>query len=471
MSGRGRRRSVLPLPEYTLRKPLAGGRWGYYFNPPRWARKPDDRGPCPVGAEALGSDYAVAVERVEKVLLPLFDSWRTRGVIDLVPTKGTQRGTLDWLFSVYRTSPPLGGRKAFKKLSSGMQRLHEQGFRLVGDYQLKGGRRLGDVKLGSIDSTIADKLYDKLLPLRDEHGNLVPLPPQDPLQASLPDHDGEPLFVERRTTVNHAMRSCRRAWNVALRLHPKEVPAINPFATMGLADKRKEVEAATYADLLAAVAQADAMGLPSLGTAMMVTWEWLQREEHIFTAFRLDHYRPRKRPNEVFIIDTKTGEDRWLKLFDQNGAPRCPELMERMDAMKRNRIGDGLFFMRDWVDRRAKVPVPWGTRGGQLRMVVTKTREVLDACGIDPAIPFTSFRHGGMTELGDSDLTDTQIRAVSRHKSAKVLTRYVKQTDKQIDEATRKRRANRPAPSADESQLELFAGGQAGPKRGAKGAR
>ena len=38
----------------------------------------------------------------------------------------------------------------------------------------------------------------------------------------------------------------------------------------------------------------------------------------------------------------------------------------------------------------------------------------------------TSFRHGGFTEAGDADLTDAQIRAQRGHKSAKVLTKYVK---------------------------------------------
>jgi hypothetical protein len=48
---------------------------------------------------------------------------------------------------------------------------------------------------------------------------------------------GEPAMRERRTTVNHAMKSCRRCWNVAARLHPKDVPVINPFAKMGLAGR------------------------------------------------------------------------------------------------------------------------------------------------------------------------------------------------------------------------------------------
>ena len=115
---------MLPLPDYTRRKPLAGGRWGYYFTPPSWAlklREGDDRGPCPVTCEALGTDYDAAVRRVERVLLPLFDSWRTRGLTELAP-QGPRKGTLDWLFAEYR------GTLAYQKLGRKVRALHEAGF-------------------------------------------------------------------------------------------------------------------------------------------------------------------------------------------------------------------------------------------------------------------------------------------------------------------------------------------------------
>src|SRR2546430_2577282 len=116
------------------------------------------------------------------------------------------------------------------------------------------------------------------------------------------------------------MKSCRRAWNVVARLRRTEVPP-NPFAGMGLVGSDGMVKEATYADLVAAVTQADTMGLPSLGTALMVTWEWLQREEHIFTRFELAHYRPRGREREVLIVHPKNGESVWIPLFD----PQCPQ--------------------------------------------------------------------------------------------------------------------------------------------------
>ena len=90
---------------------------------------------------------------------------------------------------------------------------------------------------------------------------------------------------ERRTTVNHAMKTCRRAWNIAARRNPGKVPLVNPFAQMGLQSSDRETPTATYAELQAFRAKAIEMGLPSLATAALIAWEWLQRETDIFATF------------------------------------------------------------------------------------------------------------------------------------------------------------------------------------------
>jgi len=45
------------------------------------------------------------------------------------------------------------------------------------------------------------------------------------------------------------MKSCRRAWNVAVRRNPGKVPLLNPFAKMGLVSYKRETPTATYAEL------------------------------------------------------------------------------------------------------------------------------------------------------------------------------------------------------------------------------
>jgi hypothetical protein len=177
---------------------------GLFLDVPTWARRT-----CPVKNEALGVDYEIAVQRAETVLLPAFDSWRTGGASDNTPSAVAAPGTLDWVFAEYRSD------RRFTKLDRKTRRIHESGFRLVGGYVLKDGRRLGGMRLALINTAVIDALYERLLVVKEV------------------DADGNTVEWERRTRVNHAMKACRRAWNIALRRHPTKVPTLNPFRTDG----------------------------------------------------------------------------------------------------------------------------------------------------------------------------------------------------------------------------------------------
>jgi hypothetical protein len=400
------KRSALPLPRYTLRKPSKRG-WSYYFNVPSWARAAG----CPLHNEPLGSDYAAAVQRVETLLLPAFDAWRSGDAAR--PAAGAVSGTLDWVFSEYRSD------RRFTGLDVRTRQTHEGGFRLVGCFLLSDGRRLGQVRLASITSDVIDTLYDRLLVIKET------------------DAAGNVIERERRTTVNHAMKTCRRAWNVTARRHPAFVPSVNPFARMGLKSSDRETPTATFAELQAFRVKAVEMGFPSLATAAFVAWEWLQRVRDIFSTFDVSHYRPKERPNAVRVLHAKTQEENWIPLFDDAGVPLYPELMSELDAIRRERIG-GLMLCRDRGDRS-----PWPARTGDVSHLSRTVKNILRAAGLREELTFTSFRHGGFTEAADADLSDAQMRAQGRHKSAKVLPRYAKRTMKQVTEGTRKRRATR----------------------------
>jgi hypothetical protein len=405
-------RSALPLPRYTLRKPLKGGTWGYFFNIPGWARKAG----CPVGNEPLGTDYNAAVHRAETVLLAAFDAWR-KGDLTNAPSPVAKAGTLDWVFAEYRAD------RRYTGLDARTKRNHESGFRVVGAYVLKNGKRLGEAPLIAITAAIVDLVYEKLLFVEET------------------DADGNVVRRERRTTINHAMKSCRRAWNVAARRNPGKVPHVNPFAQMGLKSSARETPTATFDELQAFRAKAAEMGYPSLATAALIAWDWLQRERDIFCTLDVSHYRPKERSNLVRIIHAKTNEENWIPLFDDNGIALYPELMGELDAIKRDRIG-GLILTRDWGDRRAWPSYPTPDQP-DLTHMSRKTKEIIRAAGLRDELTFTSFRHGGHTEGADSDLTDAEIRAVSRHKSAKVLPRYAKRTIRQMVVAAKKRRETR----------------------------
>lgn len=405
-------RSALPLPRYVERKPVSAG-WAHYWHTPKWAKDAD----CPIDNEALGLDYAAAVKRAEEILLPAFDAWRTGDTKTATTPAIAAAGTLDWMFAEYRAD------RRYTKLDPKSKRNHEVGFKLVGGYVLKDGTRLGRKRLTAIDTALTDDLYEKLLILKTT------------------DADGNAIERERRTTVNHAMKSCRRAWNVCARRNPDKLPLVNPFAQMGLRSSDRETPTATYDELIAFRTKAVETGLSSLATAALIGWEWLQRETDIFATFDASHYRPKDHPNMVRVIDEKTNAESWIPLFDDAGVPLYPELVSELDAIKRDRIG-GLMLCRDWGNRG-----PWPTwpkpDQPDFTHLSRKVKEVIRAAGLRDELSFTSFRHGGLTETGDAELTDREILAQSRHTTVKVLPKYVKRTTKQIATGTKKRRAAR----------------------------
>jgi hypothetical protein len=210
---------------------------------------------------------------------------------------------------------------------------------------------------------------------------------------------------------------------------------------MGLESSDRETPTASYVELQAFRAKAVEMGLASLATAVLIGWEWLQRETDIFGSFDVSHYRPKSRPHAVRVVHWKTREENWVPLYDAAGVPLYPELMAELDAIKCERIG-GLMLCRDWGDR---APWPtWPTEGEiDLTHMSRKTKEIIRAAALRDELTFTSFRHGGFTEAADADLSDAEMRAAGRHKSAKVLPTYAKRTMKQVVEGAKKRRATR----------------------------
>jgi hypothetical protein len=104
------------------------------------------------------------------------------------------------VFAEYRAD------RRFSKLDARTKRNHEVGFRMVGGYVLKDGRKFGTVRVTSITTAVVDELYGKLLVIKEK------------------DADGKEVKRERRTTVNHAMKSCRRAWKIAARRNPGKLP-------------------------------------------------------------------------------------------------------------------------------------------------------------------------------------------------------------------------------------------------------
>jgi hypothetical protein len=406
------------LPRYCRRKALKSGQYAYFFEPPTWARKQG----CDICAEALGTEYAAARDRAEQVLLPAFDSWRSRGLTDMAPPLPVP-GTFDWLACIFKS------HQKWKDVSTHTQRLYDQGLALVANHLLKDGSRVGSKQISDFTKGFVDAIYAKLLVVDDEDAN------------------GTLVKRERRRFANAAMTACRRAWFVGQRAQEAQVPAINPFSRMGLKARSpgqlpRETPTANWDELVAFRAAAKELGYGSVGTAALLAWEWLQREEHVFGAFKISHYRPNERPNAVRIVHPKNGEEAWWPLFDETGEPLFPELMAELDAIKEKAV-PGLVFRRDHEHRRSPTPLPWITARGDLRYLRHVVKKIVVAAAIRSELSFTSFRHGGFTEGADSDLTDAELRAAGRHRSTRQLPTYAKRTRKQLVSGSKKRREER----------------------------
>lgn len=72
-----------------------------------------------------------------------------------------------------------------------------------------------------------------------------------------------------------------------------------------------------------------------------------------------------------------------------------------------------------------------------MEKVVQQMRKKID--GVSKLFTLDAYRHGGMTELEEAELTDGQGRALSGHKTAQAYRGYAKETMMRALAATRKR--------------------------------
>ena len=135
---------------------------------------------------------------------------------------------------------------------------------------MKDARKFGALSLKNITPDAADRLYEKLK-----------------LKS-----DG----TERTRTAILAMRVCQRAWGLARRAKPHHVPLSNPFAKMSLSYTAKRTRPVAYNELMRFVEAADVAGEGSIGTAAMIAFFWLQRQEDIVLRLTWGHYRPADAP-------------------------------------------------------------------------------------------------------------------------------------------------------------------------------
>jgi integrase len=76
-----------------------------------------------------------------------------------------------------------------------------------------------------------------------------------------------------------------------------------------------------------------------------------------------------------------------------------------------------------------------------LRTARNRVRDAARVAKLPDHLTLAACRHGGLTELGDAELTEQGVMALSGHRTPEAARLYVKRTEIQRASAARKRRA------------------------------
>jgi len=397
-------------PRYMREKRIKGAAAAYYWEPPTLYKR---RG-FKIHAEPLGTDYATAAERAVELNKHL-DAWRGgRGAakeLDLQPGFGT----LGWLVERYKRSP------AWAKVSARSRYEYERALRLVLDYQLKTGQELRLAPIQAISARGVDELYIAL---------------QKSKRVEL-----------RLRQANLCMIRMARAWDAVHRLYPKTVPGENPFRGVELEHGKATTRPATRPEAYALHAALVGAGELHLAAVPLICFEWHQRPENVLAGhLTWGDYRPVQRPNAVRILHHKTGELVWLPLVHET-VSLFPELTAYLDALER--LAVPIVLMRPKAKGAPERPF-------LLREARKRVRLAAKAAGLPDDLTLAACRHGGLTELGDAELTEQGVMALSGHRDARSARLYVKRTETQRLAAAMKRRAWVDATSETEQKEGVF---------------
>ena len=383
-------------PRYMLAKRLTGGRTAYYWSP----HKRDLKAGCTLRREALGLNYANAIAKAD-LLNKHLDAWRqgrdAPRDLDLRP----DFGSLKWVVERYKRS------RAWDKVSARSRGDYERAFRLVLDYPTKTGGELGYLSANSISAKAVDKLYAGLL---------------------------KGIRVERRVRqANLCIVRMARAWDVVQRLYPNIVPDQNPFRGVELDYGKGTTRPATREEAYALHSALVAAGEFHLAAVPLICFEWHQRPENVLAGHIVwTDYRPTERPDSVRILHHKTGELVLVPLSDSVG-PLFPELTEYLDGLER--LGVPMVLLKP----KGKKPKP--ARPYKLRDARARVREAATDAKLAADLTLAACRHGGLTELGNAEITEQGVMALSGHRTPDAARLYVKRTETQRVTAARKRRA------------------------------
>lgn len=394
---------MIKLPRYLRSRKLANGQTAFYWQPPDWARPPARRNGrlCPVGAEALGSNAAEAIAAAD-ARNAAFDDWRNGSE----PTH--VRGSVAWLFGWYRKT------KRFQSTSHKTKKDYDRMMALVAGWPMKQGL-FGARSAAKVDGEAADKLYEKISARGDR-------------------------------TSQYAMQVCRLVWTQAVR-HKRTTGVVdNPFSKMGIGSTAKgETRATSRAEYELYRQTAHELGFHSMAAAAALCFELLQRVWDVFGYADPEGRKVRgimweqyKSGKTISLKQSKTGKLIPIPLTLEAPDGETDYLYPELECELSHLGGGSGIIVREERNGR-----PYAER-----RVSTVHRLICDAAGLPKEMKFTGFRHGGITEVGDSGEPD--VRPISGHKTLNTTAIYNKMNETKSRRIAAARRAHIKQLGADE---------------------
>ena len=228
--------------------------------------------------------------------------------------------------------------------------------------------------------------------------------------------------------ANHTIDIAKKAWTIVQRTHPQQFVPTNPFVGLTRFRSTSTIEHATRTEAFALSDAIRAYGHPHLAIVPLVCFEWLQRPENVLAGhLRWTDYRPSCHRDKFGLSTTRPAP--WLNRLEATGDRFYPELELRLKELDRLGIS---------------IVVTPGSKGvarpysfSYAKRIVREARRA----GLPEHVTMTACRHGGMTELGDAELSEQGVMSLSGHRTPDAARGYIKKTDAQRLAATRKRRA------------------------------
>jgi hypothetical protein len=305
-------------------------------------------------------------------------------------------------------------RNAYKVLRPSTRRTYRRVLLAANNHIIRGGPfdgwRVGNLPVAKIDMSTASDIVD-------EYAIAIQVDPET----------GKNIEVARPSMPKKVRDTYRAVWNV---MAGKLGMTSNPWEDVRSPKYIKKSKPNAEIEHLAAFRwHARDLGEPLFGDWIHVVWELKARVQDTLTKLTVDHYKPPGREDQIKVVHFKTGVQRWLNLYDEDGEQYYPALEARLDELKGNRTS-GLLIPILNEEEASAIDLP--TR-------VYKTfKAIMTRAGVDEEYTPATFRTGSITEGAEAGLSEAELQALTGHLDPRTLRAYIKNTRRLVRNAQSK---------------------------------